>query len=122
MDLKEVDDDILQLWRNRNNYLDILDGDDADALDKYDWVDGERVGYEEDFWQRAWNNFTGHSTSSRMTPAKQFLIEIEYDRRPTFNKDSNGVEYTAKQRAELFSLIGQDQRWHADLRSIMRSG
>ena len=66
--LKEVDDDIIELWRNRNNYLDVVDGENSDALDKYDWVDGERVGYEENFWQRVFNNFTGHSTSSRMTP------------------------------------------------------
>ena len=118
--LKEVDDDLVQLWRNRNNYLDVLDGEKSGALDKYDWVDGERVGYEENFWQRVYNNFTGFSTSSRMTEAKQFLIDIEYDRRPTFKKSKDGIEFTAEQRAQLFSLIGQDQAWRRDLRQIMK--
>ena len=55
-----------------------------------------------------------------MTEAKQFLIDIEYDRRPTFKKSKEGIEFTAEQRAQLFSLIGQDRAWRRDLKQIMK--
>ena len=104
--LKEVDDDIIQLIRNRNNYLDLINPSGANP-DAFDWIDGGRVGAVEDVFQRMQNVLTGMPTSDRLSPEKRFLIGIEFDGRLAVKTNPDGITYTPQERSAIYSKIGE---------------
>ena len=117
--LREVSDDLGELLRNKNNGIaDLLDPDGA-LSEKWDWVDGVKVGYVEDFFQRGWNSFSGHKMADSLSPEKQFLLDIEYDSRPTFQKGDDGIEYTSEQTSALYYQIGKQGDFNKYLKTIM---
>lgn len=116
--LREVDNELGELLRNKNNYIDQIEPDGALAQ-KYDWVDAEKVGFVENFWQRAVNVFLGHRMSDRLSPEKNFLLEIEYDSRPTFMKDEEGNPLDSHTRAALYYKIGEMGVFKRKLQVIM---
>ena len=116
--LKEVDSELVSLLRNKNNYVDALNPEGA-LGPKYDWVDHEIVGQVEGFHQRLWNVVTGQRMAEKLTPNKQFLIDIEYDSRPTFMKGEEGIPYTDKQRSALYDEMGE-QGYFAHQLNIIR--
>ena len=117
--LREVDQEFMDLFRNRNNWIDIFDQENKLPY-KYDWVDGKPVGYPEDFICRANNAYSPIKCHPDITSEKQFLIDIEYDSRPHFNKTEDGVELTNDERSELYSLVGQNGYFKRQLKLIMR--
>jgi len=117
--LRELDMEFTQLLRNRNKFLDVVDSKGA-LPDKHDWIDGKKVGYPENFFVRAWNAVSPMKVYEGQSPERQFLLDIEYDSRPSFNKSTKGVEYTPKERSELFSLIGQQGYLKGELQRIMQ--
>lgn len=74
--LKEVDDVFIQLTRNRNNYLDLVNPGGANP-DAFDWIDGGRIGSVEDVFQRFMNVLTDMPTSDRLSPERRVLVAIE---------------------------------------------
>lgn len=104
--LKEVDDDIIQLIRNRNNYLDLINPSGANP-DAFDWIDGGRVGAVEDIFQRFTNVITGMPTSDRMSPERRFLIAIEFDGRLAAKSNPDGIKYEPAERSAIYSKIGE---------------
>tara|TARA_R100001163_G_scaffold4286_1_gene5745 strand:- start:1864 stop:5832 length:3969 start_codon:yes stop_codon:yes gene_type:complete len=118
--LREVDQDIFQLFHNRNKWVDVINPDAA-LPTAYDWVDGSPVGYPEDFFTRMWNAVMPMKVSDGMTPERQFLLDIEFDSRPTFNKAAGGIDYTPSERSELFSLMGQQGYFKQELQRIMQT-
>jgi hypothetical protein len=88
---------------------------------KYDWIDGKQVGYAENFFVRAWNATMPMKVSDGVSDERQFLMDIEYDTRPLFNKNSKGVEYTAEERSELFSKMGELGTLKKEINKIMNS-
>jgi len=119
--LKELDLDYFQMMRNRNNYLDVVDP--AGRLpDMYSWLDGTKINDGENFFARMFNSLLPLKVSGKeITPEAEFLMDIEFDARPTLIKSSRGVEYTPKERSELAKLIGQDKYFLNGLRKIMAS-
>lgn len=118
--LREVDQEFFQLVRNRNKFLDVLDP--ATGLPgKYDWVDGEPVGYSENWFARGWNAIMPMKVSGRLSPERQFLIDIEFDSRPAFQKSSDGIRYTPEERSEMYNLMGKQGRFKESLQQIMQS-
>lgn len=118
--LRELDMEFTQLIRNRNKWTDLMDPKGALPF-KYDWIDGKQVGYAENFFTRVWNATMPMKVHDDVSEERQFLMEIEYDMRPLFNKNKKGVEYTAKERSELFSKIGELGTLKQKIRSIMNS-
>ena len=117
--LREVDQEFFQLVRNRNKFLDVLDP--ATGLPgKYDWVDGEPVGYSENWFARGWNAIMPMKVSGRLSPERQFLIDVEFDSRPAFQKSSDGIRYTPEERSEMYNLMGKQGRFKESLQQIMR--
>jgi hypothetical protein len=104
--MKEVDNELTELIRNKNNYLDPMDSNGALGA-KWGWVDHEKIGFVEGWAQRAANAFLGHRMGEKMTPNKQFLIDIEYDSRPAMQK-IDGIELTSQQRSKIFDQMGKD--------------
>ena len=118
--LNEVSDDLGELLRNKNSgLLNVVDPDGA-LSEKYDWVDGIKVGYVEDFFQRGVNVITGHKMADSLSPEKQFLIDIEYNARPTFQKGDEGVEYTSDQTSALYYAVGESGQFNRELKNIMQ--
>ena len=117
--LRELDMEFTQLLRNRNKFLDVVDSKGA-LPDKHDWIDGTKVGYPENFFVRAWNAVSPMKVYEGQSAERQFLLDIEYDSRPSFNKSTKGVEYTPKERSELFSLMGQQGYFKGELNRIMQ--
>ena len=117
--LRELDMEFTQLLRNRNKFLDTIDPKGA-LPDKHDWIDGTKVGYPENFFVRAWNAVSPMKVYDGQSAERQFLLDIEYDSRPSFNKSTKGVEYTPKERSELFSLMGQQGYFKKELQRIMQ--
>ena len=118
--LRELDMEFTQLIRNRNKWTDLMDPKGALPF-KYDWIDGKQVGYAENFFTRVWNATMPMKVSDGVSDERQFLMDIEYDSRPLFNKNSKGVEYTAEERSELFSKMGQLGTLKKEIKRIMNS-
>jgi len=117
--LREVNQEFFELLRNRNKFLDALDPSSA-LPNKYDWIDGKLVGYSENFFTRAWNAISPIKQYDDISPERQYLVDIEYDSRPIFNKNRFGVEYSPEEKSELYSRIGQDGNFRRDLQAIMQ--
>ncbi len=118
--LREMDMDLMQLLRNRNNYLDVVDQKGALPY-KTNWLTGELIKGGENFWARAYNAVMPFKTNGESNKYSQFLMDIEYDGRPTFMKASKGgIDYDPKTRAELFALVGKDPYFRKELDRIMK--
>ena len=112
--LKEVEQDFFQLLANRNPIV-------KESLpDLYDWMDGTKVGEPTSFFTRVWNTYSPlWKVSEGLTPEKQFLIDVEFDGRPSLRTNGRGVEYTTEQRSQVTQLIGQDGYFRDKVRHIM---
>lgn len=99
--LKEVDLELHQLIMNRNPITKGL------LPVRYDWVDGGEVGVPDNFFVRIWNTYMPWKINGKLSPRKQFLVDIEYDGRPAVNTNGKGIEYTPEERSELLNIIGQ---------------
>ena len=118
--LREVDMEFTQLLRNRNKYLDAVDP--AGALpDAHDWIDGKKIGYSDNFFVRAWNATMPMKVSEGLSPERDFLLDIEYDSRPSFMKNQKGVEYTPKERSELYSIMGKHGYFKSEIQRVMQT-
>ena len=118
--LRELDMEFTQLIRNRNKWTDLMDPKGALPF-KYDWIDGKQVGYAENFFTRVWNATMPMKVHDGVSEERQFLMDIEYDSRPLFNKNTKGVEYTATERSELFSKMGELGTLKKEINRIMNS-
>ena len=114
--LKEVDQDFFQLLANRNI------GAKSGLADLHDWIDGGKVGVPGNFYQRVFNIYSPwFKQSDRISPEKQFLIDIEYDGRPSLRTNGKGVEYTPEQRSQVTDIMGQFGFFKKELQKIMKS-
>ena len=111
--LREVEQDIGELIRNRNQWTDIIDPEGA-LPKKYDWVTGKPVGSNRDWWSRVTGSYPDQS------PEQQFLIDIEFDSRPGMRRHSNGAELTKSEQSELYRLIGEQGLFRDRLKVIMK--
>ena len=116
--MKEVDNELTQLLRNKNNYLDAINPDGALGA-KYSWVDDETIGHVEGWAQRAFNAFSGYRLADKTSENRQFLIDIEYDSRPAMQKSKEGVPYSSEIRSAIYEQMAEDgtfRRLLADIR------
>ena len=118
--LREVDQEFFQLLRNRNKFLDVFDPN-VGLPSKYDWIDGKPIGYTENWFARGWNAIMPMKVSGELSPEKQFLIDVEFDSRPAFNKSSKGVDYTPEERSEMYNLMGKQGFFKKEIQRIMKS-
>ena len=93
--LKEVQSTTFDMARNRLPFL------KSQLPQKYDWIDGDRIGYPdkagnmfEGFMTRVWNNYMPWKISGKISPEKEFLQMVEFDARPSLRTNGRGVEYT----------------------------
>ena len=114
--LKEVEQELGDIIANRNPGL------KQQLPDLYDWMDGSKVGEPLGFFARVWNTYSPlWKVSEAITPEKQFLIDIEFDGRPTLRTNGQGVEYTPAQRSEITRIMGEDKIFAKEVKRIMAS-
>lgn len=113
--LKEVEQELLQLITNRTPIA-------KDTLpDMHDWVDGGKVGMPDSIWARIWNTYMPWKVNGKISSEKQFLIDVEYDARPTLQTNGKGVDYSPEERSQVLDLMGQDGYFKSELQKIMSS-
>ena len=111
---KEVEMQLDQLIANRLPYI-------KDTLpDKYDWIDGGQVGVPDNFFARMVNTYLPWKINGKISPEKQFLIDIEYDAVPTLQTNGKGVEYTMEQKSDITNRMGEDKLFQAAIRRVMQ--
>lgn len=103
--LREVEDDVFQLIRNRNNYLDLIDPNGALPFQK-DYMDGSKIRDHDPL-----TNFLNVAQPFKLNPTaepyRQWLIDTGFDTLPILNKDRFEGEFTPKQRSELGAIMGE---------------
>ena len=119
--LDEIKNNYFDQMRNRNRGLDLIDPEGA-SPPKYDWYEGGEVGFSENPFIR-FMNATGvmKIQEGPISDDRQFLLDIEYDATPTFNKGEYGIEYTNDERSALFSEMGRNQVFKREVIRIMNS-
>ena len=114
--LKEMEQDFLQLLANRNPIL-------KDQLpDVHDWIDGGKVGEPDNFFQRVWNTYSPFmKQSASLSEEKQFLIDIEFDARPTLSTNGKGVKLTPEMRSQITDKMGELGGFGRAIREVMNT-
>ena len=92
------------------------------ALPKeYDFVDGGEVNGQENFFARLYNTYSPWKVSGKISDEKQFLIDIEYDKRPSMDTDGRGVKLTPQEQSDIARLMGKNKSFRDIIRLVMRS-
>jgi hypothetical protein len=112
---KELENNFFDLVANRNPIM-------KQALpDAHDWIDGGLVGEPPNFFARVWNTYLPWKVNGEVSPEKQFLMDIEYDARPTLKTNGRGVEYSNEERSEVTSMMGKQQIFKREIQRIMQT-
>lgn len=86
---------------------------------EYDWIDGEEVNVPDSIWARLQNTYTPWKESGKISPEKQFLIDIEYDATATLGTNGKGEKLSSTEQSEILSIMGKSKRWRNAIRSVM---
>ena len=89
--------------------------------EQYDWIDGTIINESNNIISRLWNTYSPMKVSKKISPEKQFLIDVEYDSRPSMSTDGSGTKLTIDEQAQLYRLIGKDGEFKREIQRIMRS-
>ena len=112
--LKEVEQDLFNLIQNR------LPGLKSTLPAQYDYIDGGEIGVP-NLITRVTNNYLPWKVNGKISPEKQFLLDIEYDGRPNINTNGKGIEYTPSERSDIARIMGEDGRFKLAIQQVMRS-
>lgn len=112
--LKEVEQDMFNLIQNR------LPGLKGTLPAQYDYIDGGEVGIP-NFLTRVTNNYLPWKVNGKISPEKQFLIDIEYDGRPNLKSNGRGVEFTPQERSDIARIMGEDKLFKKAIQDVMNS-
>ena len=117
--LRDIKGEMVDNWRNRNNWLDAFDPQRS-LPELYDPIDGGKVGYPESFWTRAWNAYSPIKVSETMGEEKQWLMEAEYNYSPQLAMSSGGAELENHERSALGAKIGEMGIFKKEIKKIMK--
>ena len=112
-ELRVVEQDVYHLIANRNPIA------KGDLAVQYSWITGKKVNEPSNFFHRIWNAVSPWKAYGGQTDLEQFLIDVEFDSRPSMLTNGRGVEYTPAQRAELYEIMGKQGEFSRDLTRIM---
>ena len=117
--LRDIKGEMIDNWRNRNNWLDAFDPERS-LPELYDPIDGGKVGYPESFWTRAWNAYSPIKMSETMSPEKQWLMEAEYNYSPQVATSTGGAELENHERSALSAKIGEQAIFQKEIKKIIK--
>jgi len=111
--LKEVEMELFDMMRNRNPLT------KGQLPAKYDYIDGGEVGVPDNIMSRVWNTYMPWKVNGNISPRKQFLIDIEYDARPTLNTYRK-VKLTNEERSDILQIMGRDKLFAEGIDRVMK--
>ena len=117
--LRQMKGGMLEGWRNRNGWLDLFDPQGA-LPEKFDPIDGTRVGYPESIWMRFANTYSPIKFSESISPEKQFLVDVEYDLLTKINRSIGGAELEEREKSAIFSKMGELGTYKREIATIMK--
>ena len=117
--LRQMKGGMLEGWRNRNGWLDLFDPQGA-LPEKFDPIDGTRVGYPESIWMRFANTYSPIKFSESISPEKQFLVDVEYDLLTKVNRSIGGAELEEREKSAIFSKMGELGTYKREIATIMK--
>ena len=116
--LKEMENNIFDHMKNRNQMIGLFD--DSNRLPTVISPITGKAPNKYNMLQRIYNTYSPLKIHPAMSKEEKFLYDIEYDVSSAFGT-RNGVELTAKERAKLFSIMGEMGSFKQDIGPIMRS-
>ena len=111
--LKQINNDLSGMILNR------LPGAKSTLPKKYDWIDGSEVGVPDSIWARLRNTYTPWKESGKISPEKQFLIDVEYDATATLRTNGEGEKLTNEEQSEILNIMGKDGLWKKGIQRVM---
>jgi hypothetical protein len=111
--LKIVDNNLISMFSNRTPLKSTLP-------DQYDWIDGGLVNDQGNFLSRVFNAYSPFKVSGKISPEKQFLIDIEYDNRPSMRTDGKGTDLTPEEQSAIYNHMGEHGYFRTELKRIMQ--
>ena len=117
--LRQMRGELNESFRNRNNWLDAFDPQGA-LPEKFDPIDGGKVGHPESMWQRIVNTYSPLKFHDGISPEKEFLVDVEYDMLANMNLSIGGAELTEAEKSEIFSIMGKEGQYKKDLKQIIK--
>ena len=111
--LKQVDQELTQMIQNRLPLV------KKGLPDVHDYVDGGKVGVPDNIMARIWNTYAPWKVNGKISPEKQFLIDIEYDGRPNLRTNGKGTKLTPDQIASITNIMGRDGLFKAGIQRVM---
>lgn len=114
-ELRVVEQDVYHLIANRNPIA------KGDLAVQYSWITGKKVNEPSNFFHRIWNAVSPWKTYGGQTDLEKFLVDVEFDSRPSMATNGRGVEYTPEQRAELYEIMGRQGEFARELTVIMNN-
>lgn len=89
--------------------------------EQYDWISGEKVNEPGNIMARLWNTYSPMKVSGKISPEKQFLLDIEYDNRPSMATDGSGVKLTIDEQAQVYKIMGQRGGFKKAVQRVMNT-
>jgi len=115
--LRVMEQEYQSFFLNRNRFLPAA----QEMPNLHDWFEGQQVGYPENPFVRFNNGaFPWKIYDGKISPERQYLMDIGWDHRPIFSKGENGVEYTPEEQAALYERLGTDKVFFREVQKIMQ--
>ena len=115
--LRVMEQEYQSFFLNRNRFLPAA----QEMPNLHDWFEGQQVGYPENPFVRFNNGaFPWKVHDGKISPERQYLMDIGWDHRPIFAKGENGVEYTPEEQAALYERLGTDKVFFREVQKIMQ--
>ena len=105
--------------RNKNPWLDSIDPNNSLPFMRSP-IDGKRIGYEENWFLRAWNIYSGIKIHKGPSKEQRWLNEIEYNSSPHIRMSSGGAILEPTEIEAIQSKMGELGGYKKDLNRIMR--
>ena len=113
-ELRVVEENLFAMMANRTPLKGALP-------EQYDWIDGDKVNEPGNFIARVYNTYSPWKVNGKISDEKQFLMDIEYDHRPSMMNDGKGLKLTLNEQADVYRLMGQNGGFKKAIRKIMDS-
>ena len=112
--LRVVEENLFAMLANRTPLK-------ATLPEQYDWIDGDKVMMPGNNIARLYNTYSPWKVNGKISEEKQFLMDIEYDARPSMKTDGRGVDLTLDEQAEVYRIMGKNKTFKQAVQRIMRS-
>lgn len=113
-ELRVVEENLFAMMANRTPFKGALP-------EQYDWIDGDRINEPGNFIARVYNTYSPWKVNGKISPEKQFLMDIEYDHRPSMLTDGQGLKLTLSEQADVYRLMGQSGTFKKAVQKIMQT-